>query len=310
MLRHLGFVELPVHAGAGSFDHAAVHGPTGRLYVAHTANDAVDVIDLPGRRYLGSIAGLPAVAGALVAEDLVFTSNRGENTVGIFTAADDPRVEKLAVGIRPNGLAYDPGRGRLLVAHVGDPAIAGSCTVSVIDVPQRRRIADLPVPGRTRWTVFDPRSDAFHVNIADPPQIVVVDAGDPVAVRRAVVIPWAGPHGLDVDIAGRRLFCACDAATVVEVDADTGDVRGVEKIAGAPDVAFFNAERQRLYVAVGNPGVIEVFDTSARRRHETVRTEPGAHTLAFDPARHLVCALLPATHRVAVYADEASPPRS
>lgn len=310
MLRHLGFVELPVHAGAGSFDHAAVHGPTGRLYVAHTANDAVDVIDLPGRRYLGSIAGLPAVAGALVAEDLVFTSNRGENTVGIFTAVDDPRVEKLAVGIRPNGLAYDPGRGRLLVAHVGDPAIAGSCTVSVIDVHQRRRIADLPVPGRTRWTVFDPRTDAFHVNIADPPQIVVVDAGDPVAVRRAVVIPWAGPHGLDVDVAGRRLFCACDAATVVEVDADTGDVRGVEKIAGAPDVVFFNAELQRLYVAVGNPGVIEVFDTSARRRHETVRTEPGAHTLAFDPARHLVCALLPATHRVAVYADEASPPRS
>src|SRR5499426_3545720 len=119
-LRHLGFVELPPHAKGGGFDHAAVHEPTGRVYVAHTANDAIDVIDIDGRRHVDSIQGLTAVAGALVAEpDLVFTSNRGENTVGVFTVTD-ARVEKIGVGIRPNGLAYDPRRGRLLAAHVGD----------------------------------------------------------------------------------------------------------------------------------------------------------------------------------------------
>ena len=312
VLRRLGFVELPAHAGTGGFDHAAVHGPTGRLFIAHTANDALDVVDLAGRRYVGSIPGLAAVAGALVTEapDLVITANRGEDTVAILSPADETRVEKIPVGVRPNGLAYDPGRGRLLVAHVGDPAITGSRTVTVIDVHRRRRLADLPVPGRTRWAVFDPQADAFHVNIADPPRIVVVGAGDPVAVRRTVAIPGAGPHGLDIDVAGRRLFCACDAATLVEVDADTGDVRGVETIAGAPDVVFFNAGLRRLYVAVGDPGVIEVFDTSPLRHHETVPTEAGAHTLAFDPARNLVCAFLPATHRAAVYVDGESPPQS
>ena len=84
-LRHLGFVELPAHAKGGGFDHAAVHEPTGRIYVAHTANDAVDVIDVEAQKHVGSLEGLPAVAGALVADDLVFTSNRGENTIGIFT---------------------------------------------------------------------------------------------------------------------------------------------------------------------------------------------------------------------------------
>jgi hypothetical protein len=76
-------------AASGGFDHAAVHGRRGLLYVAHTANDAVDVIDCAANRYLRSIPGLGAVAGALVSEadDLVFTSNRGENTVGIFSAA-------------------------------------------------------------------------------------------------------------------------------------------------------------------------------------------------------------------------------
>jgi DNA-binding beta-propeller fold protein YncE len=212
-------------------------------------------------------------------------------------------VEKIGVGVRPNGLAYNPGRARLLAAHVGDPAVAGSCTVSVVDVRAHKRIADVPVAGRTRWTVYDPIADAFHVNIANPPQIVVVDAGDPIGIRRVVPVSHAGPHGLDIDVARRRLFCACDAGVLLEIHADTGEVVATEPISGAPDVVFFNPALDRLYVAIGDPGVIEVFDTAPLRRHETVATEAGAHTLSFDAARNLVCAFLPATHRAAVYED-------
>jgi DNA-binding beta-propeller fold protein YncE len=303
-LRHLGFVDLPAHAGAGGFDHAAVHERTGRIYVAHTANDAVDVIDVDKRRHIGSITGLRAVAGALVAEpDLVFTSNRGENTVAVFTADGASGVEKIGVGVRPNGLAWDPGRGRLLVAHVGDPTIPGSCTVSMVDVRARKRAADVAVAGRTRWTVYDPLADAFHVNIADPPQIAVVESRDPVGIRHVFSMPHAGPHGLDLDVRRRRLFCACDAGVLLEVDADAGKIVASEAIAGVPDVVFFNAALSRLYVAIGDPGVIEVFDTAPLRRHETVVTEAGAHTLSFDAARNIVCAFLPASHRAAVYED-------
>lgn len=303
-LRHLGDIDLPAHAQAGGFDHAAVHEPTARVYVAHTANDAVDVIDMMAHRYVGSIPHLPAVAGALVAEpDLVFTSNRGENTVGLFTTSDASRVEKIAVGVRPNGLAYDPRRSRLLVAHVGDPTIAGSCTVSIIDVNGRKRIADVMVPGRTRWAVYDPIADAFHVNIADPPQIIVVESADPIRIRRVVAIPHSGPHGLDIDVRRRRLFCACDAGVLVAVDADTGKLLETHPLAGVPDVVFFNAALEHLYVAVGDPGVIEMFETATLTRRETVRTEAGAHTLSFDARRNIVCAFLPASHRAAVYED-------
>jgi DNA-binding beta-propeller fold protein YncE len=302
-LAHRGFIDLPAHVKAGGFDHAAVHEPTGRIYVAHTANDAVDVIDIDRRRHVDSIPGLPSVAGALVGPpDLVFTSNRGENTVGVFGVAD-ARVEKIGVGIRPNGLAYDPQRARLLAAHVGDPTIAGSCSVSLVDIRARKRIADVTVAGRTRWTVYDPVADAFHVNIADPPQIVVLDAGDPFRISRIVEVPHAGPHGLDLDVARRRLFCACDAAMLLELDADSGKVLATEAIAGVPDVVFFNAALARLYVAIGDPGVLEVFETAPLRRRESVRTEAGAHTLSFDAARNVVCAFLPGSHRAAVFED-------
>lgn len=314
-LEHRGFIDLPVHVNAGGFDHAAVHGATGLIYVAHTANDAIDVIDVQRRTYLGSITGLTAVAGALVSDELdfVFTSNRGENTIGMFapekraieSAQRHRAVEKIGVGMRPNGLAFAPRHARLLVAQVGDPAIADSYTISLVDIRARKRIADLPVSGRTRWTVYDPIADAFHVNIADPPHIVVVAAGDPIGIQRVVPIPHAGPHGLDIDVVRRRLFCACDAGVLLEVDAESGAILATEAIAGVPDVVFFNAALSRLYVAIGEPGVIQVFSTTPLRHSETVSTEVGAHTLSFDAARNIVCAFLPASHRAAVYRDRA-----
>ena len=188
---------------------------------------------------------------------------------------------------------------------MGDRAIPGSTTVAIVDVHARKRIIDIPVAGRTRWTIYDAAADAFHVNIADPPQIVVIGASDPVGIRRIVPIAHAGPHGLDLDIVRRRLFCACDAGVLLEVHADGGTTLGAETITGVPDVVFLDAVLGRVYVAIGDPGVIEVFDTTPLRRHEIIPTELGAHTLSFDGARHVVCAFLPGSHRAAVYEDQA-----
>src|SRR5512143_43052 len=104
-LKHLGYVDLPAHMRPGGFDHAAVHRRCRRLYVAHTINDAIDVIDCDTDRYLHSISNLTGVASALASEerDLVFTSNRGENTVGIFSPDHEADLVKIPVGVKPNG---------------------------------------------------------------------------------------------------------------------------------------------------------------------------------------------------------------
>lgn len=111
-LKLIGHIELPESLKPGGFDHAAVHCELGRLYVADTANDALDIIDGVDDRYLHSIPTLAGLAGALVSEeqDLVFTSNRAENAVGIFAADHEADLAKVSVGIRPNGLAYDSSK--------------------------------------------------------------------------------------------------------------------------------------------------------------------------------------------------------
>jgi len=306
ILEQIGEVQLPPHDKPGGFDHAAVHGPRARLYVAHTANDAVDVVDCATNTYLRSITGLEGVAGALVSEehDLVFTSNRAENAVGIFPPDREEALVKVKVGVRPNGLAYDADRRLLLAANVGDPAKAGSFSVSVVDVSDRAMIADVPVSGRTRWVVFDAETGWFYVNIADPPQIAVIEAANPSFVARTFAVPASGPHGLDLDGSTQRLFCACDGKILVVLDSRSGAELTQAELAGVPDVIFFNRARRHLYVAIGEPGLIEVFETDSMRRLETVRTEAGAHTLGFDPSRNSVYAFLPDTHRALVYTDQ------
>ena len=304
-LDHIGYVDLPPHTKPGGFDHAAVHGGRGLLYVAHTANDAVDVIDCTTNTYLRSIPHLMGVAGALVSEahDLVFTSNRGENTVGIFSPSGEEAMAKVKVGVGPNGLAYAADQRLLLAANVGDPSRRGSLTVSLVDVSTRAMIANIPVPGRTRWAVFDAESGRFYVNIADPPQIAVIDSVDPARVADSFPMPAMGPHGLDLDPTTRRLFCACDGKVLLVVDSRSGSVLSEHAISGVPDVVFRNAALKQLYVAIGDPGVIDVFDTETMGRLESIPTERGAHTIGFDAARNTVYAFLPDTHRAAVYQD-------
>ncbi len=304
-LEHAGYIDLPPHAKRGGFDHAAVHCGIGRLYLAHTANDSLDVIDCRDHRYIHSIPDLRGVAGVLVSEDrnLIFTSNRGEHTVGILSAATGDLLEEVRVGIGPNGLAYDPGRNLLLAANVGDPAIPGSHTVSLVDVRARTLIGNVPVPGRTRWAIFDTETEAFCINIADPPEIAVNEAKLPDHVHRTFPIPAKGPHGLDLDSQTHRLFCACDAKMLFALDAGTGRVLSQGQLSGVPDVIFFNAALRHLYVAIGDPGTIEVFETETLRRLQAVQTERGAHTIAFDPTRNTVYAFLPETHRAAIYRD-------
>ena len=57
-------------------------------------------------------------------------------------------------------------------------------------------------------------------------------------------------------------------------------------------------------VAIGDPGVIEVFETTPLRRREVVATGRGAHTLAFDPSSEILYAFLPESHCAAVYREQ------
>jgi DNA-binding beta-propeller fold protein YncE len=295
-----GFVPLPPGAKPG-FDHADVYLPGRRMYVAHTGADRVDVIDCVAGTFLRSLGELPGVAGVLIdsEHDLLFTSDRAAGRVSVFRCSDEQLVERVAVGPHPNGLAYDRRRRRLYAFNLGVP-LGENCTASVVDLDALAVITEIPLPGRPRWALYDEERDRVYANIRDPAEIVVIDAQSP-SVEGAFPVPCAGPHGLWLD--GGRLFCAGDGGELVVLDAGNGTVLKSLPLPGVPDVVMHDPSLRRLYVAIGDPGVVVSVNSEALAEVETIATEPGAHTTGWDPVGQTLYVFCPESCGAAVYAE-------
>ena len=202
-------VSLPEHS-AGGFDHGDVHPATGRVFVAHTANGTVDVIDGAGLRLERSLPGCAEGSGVLHASnkrEFIFAAARGDGHLVVFDPGGLEQLGRFAVGPKPNGLAWDHGRGQVLVTDVEnfDARLLNPHTGACQVIHQ--------LPGRPRWCAYDAPRQRFLVNIRDPACVVGLAADTLAEVARIEGLA-AGPHGLDLDRAGQRAFVACDAGSV------------------------------------------------------------------------------------------------
>ncbi|TMF54674.1 MAG: hypothetical protein E6I19_10450 [Chloroflexi bacterium] len=285
-LRRVGETAVPRGAKPG-FDHADVYtkGSASRMYVAHTGADRIDVFDCARATYIHALDGHPGVGAARLC---------------CYRASDETLVAQVAVGQRPNGVAFDTRRMRAYTFDIGDPPGAG-CTATAVDLATSAVLATIALPGRPRWAIYDPASGSVYANISDPPCIVVIDSGTQL-IMRTIDVPSAGPHGLAL-IDG-LLFCATDAGELIVLEPN-GIVRQRLPLAGVPDVVMWDRDLARIYVAIGSPGVVQSFDTKAPRLRETIETEEGAHTIGWDPMRKQLWGFAPRSCGAIVYQESA-----
>lgn len=288
-------IDLPSHE-TGGFDHADVHRPSGWVFVAHTALGQVEIIDGVRGTHVGTAPSCPEASGVLCPPgiDLAFAAARGAGRVLVLEAPSGTLLRTLDAGARPNGLAWDPGRRRLLAADVQDNH------ARLLDLGTGDVVRAVALPGRPRWCLYDRRGDRFLVNIADPARVAVL-AADTLTPAPPLPMAQRGPHGLALDDVTGHLFVACDSGDLAVLDPVSGAVLHTIPIAGPPDVLWLNAARQRLYIAMGAPGVVQVLDTQAMTVVEEIGTEDGAHTLTFDEDRQRLYVFLPRSGRAAVY---------
>jgi YVTN family beta-propeller protein len=297
------YIPLPTHP-AGDFDHGDVYLESGRVFVANTAADTVEVIDGEHLRHLTTIPGCPEASGVLAAQDdaLIFAAARGAGKLLVIDPITNAILRTVAVGSRPNGLAWDRRRKHLLVADVQENK------ARLVDPQVGEVMVSVELPGRPRWAVYDQARDRFLVNICEPACVAVLSA-DPFVLVERFPVRSPGPHGLDLDQDGRRAFVACDGSTVVTLDLARGREQARVPIAGLPDAIWHNHQLGRLYVAIAHlgildesPGVIDVVNTEAMTVEEQITIETGAHTTAYDARRQRLYVFLPSC-RVAVYEE-------
>jgi DNA-binding beta-propeller fold protein YncE len=247
----------------------------GSIFIANTAAGTVEVVDGEHLRHQVTIPGCPEASGVLVAKEecLVFAAARGAGKLLVIDAVFTNVLREVAVGSRPNGLAWDPRRKHLLVADMQDN------TARLVDPQAGQVIATAILPGRPRWAVYDRAGDRFLVNIREPALIGALSAST-FALVGQFPVSEVGPHGLDLDQEGRRAFVACDGGSVVALDTTTGSELAKVPIAGTPDAIWHKHRLPRLYVAIQDPGAIDVVNTDTIAIDEQIAMEVGAHTSA------------------------------
>lgn len=289
-------IPLPPHP-AGDYDHGDVHLASGRVFIANTAAGAIEVLEGEWWQHQATITGCPEASGVLCAQEegLVFAAARGTGKLLVIDAASLSVVREIAVGFRPNGLAWNPREKRVLVADVQDNQ------ARLVDPQTGQTVTAVELPGRPRWCVYHAATHAFLVNIREPAEVVMLSAA-PLALVGSFPITAAGPHGLDLDQEGRRAFVACDGRQVVTLDLTTGQEVAAMPVSGVPDAIWHNHRLHRLYVAIARPGLVEVVNTATMTVEEQLTTEAGAHTTAYDAARQRLYVFLP-SGQVAVYEE-------
>jgi YVTN family beta-propeller protein len=277
--------ENPYHVAAkyavpgdGGWDYVTFDPGSHHLFLSH--GNQVDVLDTTSGQVAGTIPDTPGVHGALVAGKYGFTTNGRENKSSVFDPATLKLIKKIDVGKGPDGIFYHVATKRVFTCN------HGSDDVSVIDANTAELIGTVKVEGGGE-SMIAAKDGLIYLNLEDKGEVVVFDPKS-LEVKRHIPIGVAGtPTGLDYDPATDRLFIGCrEKPLLVVMEASTGKVVTTFPIGTGVDWVIFDRKNNVVFASNGD-GTLSTVRVKPHGEYEqldAVKTEPGAKTMALDPA--------------------------
>ena len=250
-----------------------------RLYVSH--DEEVVVLDLDSGAIVGKIPGKD-VHGIAVVRDLGrgFISATDPGSVTIFDLKTLAVIGKVPVGEDPNAIFYDRKTKRVFTAD------RGSKRVSAIDAKTGKLAGTIEnLGGRTEHAVSD---DAGHVflNMQDRNTMLKLDSQALKVMETWPLAPCEQPSSMDMDRAHQRIFVGCRSGVMTVVNSVTGKIVDMQPIGRGVDAAEFDPNKGLVYFSSGGgDGSMSVFHEDTPDKYtlvETVKTQPGARTMALD----------------------------
>jgi YVTN family beta-propeller protein len=278
----LGSVSI---GGKGGWDYLSVDPGARRLYVSHA--DRVVVVDLGKDEVLHEVTGTPGVHGIAIAADLgkIFTSNGKEGKLSVVDLKSFETRAKIAVGENPDAIVYEPGHHEVYAFN------GKSHSASVIDARTEKVVATLSLTGKPEFAAVDPEAHRVFVNIEDKNSLAAIDTD---LHQVAAIWPLEGcesPSGLALDARNHRLFSVCENAKMVMTDSVSGKVLATVAIGQGADGVAFDQGTDLAFSANGQSGTLTIAREETPAKLVVVqdlKTEPGARTIALDPATHRV----------------------
>jgi YVTN family beta-propeller protein len=278
--------KIPLGAAPGSseyFDYITFDAASRRVYLSHGTE--VKVLDADTDKVLGDISGLKRDHGVAIVPELGrgFISDGDAGEVVVFDLKTLKVTGHIKTDKDSDSILYDPASKRIFCFN-GKPN-----SVSVIDPASAKVISTLPLGGAPEQAVADGKGLIFD-NIEDKNEVIAIDSRALKITARWPVGPAGQPVSIAMDRQSRRLFIgARNPAVFVVMDADTGKIVGPSvPIGERVDTTVFDPETRVAACSTGD-GTIHVFHEDSANKItavETVKTEYGAKTMAFDPKTH------------------------
>lgn len=287
-LKKMTEYDLPGPPGE-RFDYLTIDTDDHYLISAHLAAGQTYVIDLRTNKVVATIADTPGVEGIEYVPELkkFYTSNAGDNTIGVVDLKQMKVIKKLKTDAKPDGSAYAAPFHKLYVSDERGKAEA------IIDVTKDEIIKTLHFDSETGMPQYDPIARKVYVNLQDDNIVAVIDPATDEVVARYPVGRCKGNHGMTLDPEHHRAFLSCEGNELMTVfDLDNHQPIAFLPMAGGPDVIKFDPGLRRIYVACSS-GAISVFqmdDPDHYRKLEDFPVQKKVHSLAVDPETHWVYA--------------------
>ena len=174
------------------------------IYVGNHEGGTVSVLD----GATGSLLQTFAEGGALGANGVVYdpiqkrllVANKFTDDVVAFGLPGGGMLDRIEVGSQPDGLALDAIHHLLFVPNFSDG------TFSVVDTEALVELVRAPIGLTPSHVVFDPISGHAFITQHIANSVAEVDGAG--TLVRTWPTTGAGPYGIAIDVAGRRLFTA------------------------------------------------------------------------------------------------------
>jgi len=287
-LRKIAAFDLPGPAGK-RFDYLTIDLGDHYLISAHLAAGQTYVINLHTNEVVATVKDTPGVEGVEYVAELkkFYTSNAGDNTIGVVDMRQMSVVKKLPTERKPDGSAYAAPFQKLYVSDERGRA------EGIVDVKKDEIVKTLHFDSETGMPQYDPVAKKVYVNLQDQNIFAVIDPASDEVIARYPVGRCKGNHGMTLDPEHHRAFLSCEENDLMTVfDLDKHEPIAYLPMAAGPDVIKFDAGLGRIYAACYS-GAISVFhqdDPNHYRKIEDFKVQHAVHSLAVDPETHRVYA--------------------
>ena len=277
--------DVPLPGRATRFDYQSLDPTTGRLWIAHMGAGELLAFDTRTRQVVARVPDMPRVTGVLAVPALqrVFAALGGGRAVAVLDSRSGRVLARVRGGRFPDGLAYAPRARKLFVSDE-----AGRQEL-VIDVPSSAARRPIALGGEAGNTQYDSTSGRIWVAVQTRNELAAIDPMSDSVVARVGVPGIERPHGLLIDAVHHIAYVAGEAnGRVGVVDLRTMRVVRTYPVGDEPDVLAMDSARRRLFVA-SESGSVAAFDILGDSLTPLPQYEaPHAHSVAVDPATHLL----------------------